>query len=151
MPDLGSVLDDGIRYLRLGSLERAWSCFEAAAHATRDPAIRSEARRRQADVLRRRGQWDDALRLADDAVQIARAHALREQEAAARNIEGTIHLQRGEFEDAVAIFSETLEIEPSARQRGLICQNLGTAHAQQGLYDAAVEWYARSSEAFAAG
>ncbi|MQA91388.1 MAG: tetratricopeptide repeat protein [Gemmatimonas sp.] len=148
MPDTpASRLADGIRYLRAGSLDRAWACFDGAA-GIEDSRIRSEALRRMADVKRRRAEWEDALRLSAQSHQVAVEHGLKEEGAAALNIEGTIHLQRGEFEQAVETYRQALAIGPSAHQRGLICQNLGTAFAQEGKHSEAAEWYAQSSSAF---
>ena len=143
-----TILADGIRYLRGGSLDRAWSSFAQAAQRSRDPRIRSEAYRRMADVKRRRAEWAEALQLTARAVRIASDHGLREEGAAARNIEGTIHLQRGDFERAITVYQEALAVHPGPHQRGLICQNLGTAFAQNGFHSEAADWYARSSEAF---
>jgi tetratricopeptide (TPR) repeat protein len=143
-----SKLADGIRYLRGGSLDRAWGCFEHAAEHTRDPRVRSEAFRRLADVKRRRAEWDDALRLTARALEEASGHGLANEAAAALNIEATIHLQRGEFDRAVEVYEQALGSGPDAHQRGLICQNLGTAFAQNGRHAEAGDWYARSSAAF---
>lgn len=145
-----AALEDGVLYLRAGALDRAWQAFTAVAQRSRDPAIRSEALRRQADVKRRRADWGDALGLLAEAVQIAQDHALRDHLAAARNIEGSIHLQRGDFDAAVAVYTAALRDDPGPRQRGLICQNLGTAHAQRGACGEAAAWYQRSAAAFAA-
>lgn len=149
MIDIGaSRLTDGIRYLRGGALDRAAACFEMAASRSADPRVRSEAFRRLADVKRRRADWTAALRLTHVALRIATDHGMRNEAAAARNIEGTVHLQRGDFERAVAVYRLALASGPEAHQRGLICQNLGTAFAQKGLHADAAAWYARSSTAF---
>lgn len=148
MPDAEAALKDGIDHLRVGSLARAYDLFGAAYGMSEDPGVRSEALRRQADVQRRWAEWDEALRLLEAAVRMAREHGLGDHEAAARNIEGTVHLQRGDFARAIGIFEAALALEPEARQRGLISQNLGTAFAQQGDHEAAARWYARSSGAF---
>lgn len=149
MMDPAAALRDGVLYLRAGALDRAARAFAAAERGSDDPAIRSEALRRLADVKRRRAEWEEALRLLSDAVQIARAHALRDHLAAALNVEGAIRVQWGDFEAAIGLFLEALREEPGPRQRGMVCQNLGTAHAQQGAHAAAAEWYARSAAAFA--
>ena len=147
--DIGSSrLADGVRYLRGGALDRAAACFETAAARSPDPQVRSEAFRRLADVKRRRAEWSAALRLAGIALRIASDQGLRNEAAAARNIEGTIHLQRGDFERAVAVYRLALASGPEAHQRGLICQNLGTAFAQNGVHGEAASWYAQSSTAF---
>jgi tetratricopeptide (TPR) repeat protein len=148
LDSVSSRLEDGIRYLRGGSLDRAWTCFEQAAAETRDPRVRSEAFRRLADVKRRRAEWEEALHLSAVALQVAIDHGLRDERAAALNIEGTIHLQRGDFEGAIEVYEQGLAAGPNAHQRGLICQNLGTAFAQSGLHTEAANWYARSSAAF---
>lgn len=149
MQDATADLHDGIVYLRAGALDRAERAFAAAERASEDPEVRSEALRRRADVKRRRAEWDDALALLGEAVQIARAHALRDHVAAAMNVEGAIRLQWGDFAGAVEILERALREEPGPRQTGLVCQNLGTAHAQQGEHEAAAAWYSRSAAAFA--
>lgn len=141
-------LADGVRYLRGGALDRAYGCFEQAAARSDDPRTRSEAFRRLADVKRRRAEWSGALRLTAIALRIASDHALRNEAAAARNIEGTIHLQRGDFDRAITVYRLALANGPEALQRGLISQNLGTAFAQVGLHTEAAAWYAHSSTAF---
>lgn len=140
-------LEDGIRYLRGGSLDRARACFEAAAES-RDPRIRTEALRRLADVKRRHAEWDEALRLAAEAAALAASYDLKEDEAAALNVEGSIHLQRGDLDGAIALYRAALDREPGPLQRGLIAQNLGTAHAQSGALEEATRWYALSTENF---
>lgn len=144
-----TALADGIVYLRAGALDRAARSFAAAESGTDDPRIRSEALRRLGDVKRRRAKWDEAERLLDEAERIAKEHALRDHLAAARNIRGAIRVQRGDFEAAIEIFLDALRDDPSPRQRGLVCQNLGTAHAQRGAHEEAAGWYARSAAAFA--
>jgi tetratricopeptide (TPR) repeat protein len=143
-----AAIEDGVAYLRGGSLDRAWQRFVAAGELTADPAILSEALRRQADVRRRRGDWADALELVARAVHIAREHVIAECEAAALNVEGTIHLQRGDVDRAVRVYEQALKLEPGCHQRGLISQNLGSAHAGRGEHEEAARWYAISSEAF---
>jgi tetratricopeptide (TPR) repeat protein len=143
-----AALEDGVDYLRGGSMDRAWQRFVAAAALTADPAIMSEALRRQADVKRRRGEWEAALELVARAVQIARDHALRDPVAAALNVEASIHHQRGEFDRAVSVYQEALEVGPGDHQRALICQNLGTAYAAAGQHEEAASWYSESSRAF---
>jgi tetratricopeptide (TPR) repeat protein len=143
-----AALRDGVEYLRGGSLDRAWQCFATAGRLATDPASRSEAFRRQGDVKRRRGEWEAALELVARAVQIARDHALRDAAAAALNIEATIHHQRGDLDRAVSLYLEALREEPESHQRGLICQNLGTAYAEGGDHARAERWYAESFEAF---
>lgn len=140
-------LEDGIRYLRGGSLDRARACFHAAAES-RDPRIRTEALRRLADVKRRHAEWDEALQLAAEAASLAAAHDLKEDEAAALNVEGTIHLQRGDVDRAIKLYRSALEREPGPLQRGLISQNLGTANAQSGALAEATRWYAVSTASF---
>jgi tetratricopeptide (TPR) repeat protein len=143
-----SRLADGVRYLRGGSLDRAWTCFEQAAERTRDPRVRSEAYRRLADVKRRRAEWEEALQLSAAALEVATEHGLSDESAAALNIEGSIHHQQGDFSRAIRVYEQALAAQPRAHQRGMICQNLGTAFAQKGLRSEAAEWYARSSAAF---
>jgi tetratricopeptide (TPR) repeat protein len=143
-----AALRDGVEYLRGGSLDRAWQRFATAGRLAADPCLRSEALRRQGDVKRRRGEWEEALELVARAVRIARDHALRDAAAAALNIEATIHHQRGDLAGAVSLYLEALAELPESRQRGLICQNLGTAHAEQGDHGGAERWYAESHEAF---
>ena len=142
-----SRLADGIRYLRGGSLDRARACFEAAAEAA-EPRIQTEALRRLADVKRRHASWDEGLELAARAAEVAALHEIPEAEAAALNIEATIHLQRGDLDRAITVYRLALERQPGPHQRGLISQNLGTAHAQCGQLTEATRWYAVSSQSF---
>ena len=143
-----AAIEDGVGYLRGGSLDRAWQRFVAASELSADPTILSEVLRRQADVKRRRGDWAEALELVARAVHIARHHAISECEAAALNVEGTVHLQRGDFARAITVYEQALKLEPGSHQRGLISQNLGSAYAGQGEHEEAARWYAISSEAF---
>lgn len=143
-------LHDGIRYLRGGSMERAWTCFECAAREASDPAIVSEALRRQGDVKRRRGEWTAALELCAAAVAVAEEQGLKDHAAAALNIAATVHLQQGEFAMAIGEYERALAAGPTPHQQGLICQNLGTAFALQDQHEQAEMWYARSSAAFGA-
>lgn len=146
--DAIAVLKDGVDYLRGGSLDRAWQQFVTAARLSTDPATLSEALRRQADVKRRRADWTEALELVARAVQIARDHALRDATAAALNVKATIHHQRGDVDHAISVYREALSFDPGGHQRGLVCQNLGTAYAELGDHEQAAAWYAESSKAF---
>ena len=143
-----AALEDGVGYLRGGSTDRAWQRFVAAGRLAADPAIQSEALRRQADIKRRRAEWTEALELVARAVQIARDHALRDPAAAALNVEASIHHQRGDFHRAIGVYRDALSLEPGGHQRGLICQNLGTAYAEAGEHEEAAIWYAESTQAF---
>jgi tetratricopeptide (TPR) repeat protein len=149
MPDPYELLDAGIRAERRGALDEALQHYHAAAE-TDDPWLRSDALRRQASVLRNRAEWDEALKLARSAAEVAAAASLLNQEAEARNAEALVYIARGEFETAVTALERVLASCQDARIRGVALQNLGSIAAQQGEWETARQHFNASVRCFQA-
>src|SRR5581483_7883824 len=122
MPDPYEHLDAGILAERRGALDEALQHYHAAAE-TDDPWLRSDALRRQASVHRNRAEWDEALKLARSAAEVAAAASLLNQEAEARNAEALVYIARGEFEAAITALERVLASCQDARIRGVALQN----------------------------
>ena len=120
---------------------------EAESHAT-TPAEVSEALRHQADVLRVRCEWDDALLRAEAAERIARDANLPDHAAEAVNARAAIAQSRSEHDLAVTLYEEVLSITSSPRIRGCALQNLGAIAAMSDDHDAAARYFEGSLACF---
>src|SRR5687768_14920151 len=97
-------MDEGSTYLIAGMLDKALARFEAAAAATRSPAVKAAALRRQADVLRTRCQWDDAVARARRAQDVAAENDLPDIRAEAVNSEAAVYHARGDLDRATELY-----------------------------------------------
>lgn len=132
MPDPIEELEAGVGCEKLGAMDEALRHFAAAAAASLDPVVRSEAFRRASFVRCTRCEWDAALSDAREAASIARAAHRPDSEAEALNAEAAVYQSRGEFERARTILEHSLTIASADRIRGIVLQNLGAVAAQSG-------------------
>lgn len=132
MPHPHELFADGERYQLAGMLDKALDRFEAAAHSAESPALRSAAIRKQADVLRARCAWDEALEMARLAQQVAEENDLAEAAAEALNAEAAVHHSRGDLDLAAPLYRRMIDLTPDARIRGIALQNIGTIAAMHG-------------------
>lgn len=148
MPKWRSTLDEGISYQKRGALDRALERYRAAAEGTSDPAVRSEALRRQSSVHRTRSDFATALDAARRAAETASAASLHEQYADALNAEALVHWARGEFATATEAFERILAMTADLRINGNALQNLGAIAAQTGDWDLARRRFHQSAVCF---
>jgi eukaryotic-like serine/threonine-protein kinase len=148
MPELESLLENGIRHQTRGDLERALEAYRECVREARDPQLVSEAWRRQASVLRCSCAWEEAIEAARRAVATAREAGLADAEAEALNAEGAVHLTRGDLEPAIPLFEAARDTALDPRVRGLALQNLGTIAAQRGHAFNAEQYYRESCRCF---
>ena len=148
MPDPRAHIEEGLRFHKLGMLDRALQEYEASLEISRDPAVSGEALVRQAHVYRSWCRWDAAVSSARRGVQIARAAGLDQVEADALNAEAIVHQEVGRFDEAVVLFERILSLDIDERQRGIVYQNLGSIAAQRSDLARAEEYFRSSYRSF---
>lgn len=148
MPDARTQIDEGLRFQKLGMLDRALQQYEATLDSTIDPALTGEALCRQAHVYRAWCRWDEAVRLARRSAAIARASQMHQLEAEALNAEAIVLLEQAKFDEAVVIFERVLSLEIEDRMRGIVYQNLGSIAAQRADFERAEQYYQSSYRSF---
>ena len=147
-PTARTHLDGGYRYEQAGIARKAIAAYEAALSVGVTPLERAEAHIRLARVYSTESEWDAAAREARAAVRLADEAGSDDLAAEAMNVEVGLHLLRGEFAAADALAAAALERARSARVRGVLLQNRGSAAAQLSDFAAAGALFARSVDAF---
>ena len=148
---IAALLADGVRYERGGVVTRARECFEAVTRRVEEnPAAAAEAWWRLANLHRLHSSWDEALEAAHKSAELARAHSLIDIEADALNIEGAVWYNRGDFDQARALLTRSLDLAKAPATRGKALQNLGNLAAEERDFDEGERLFARSREAFRA-
>lgn len=151
MPEPRELIEQGMRYEAGGVLDRALSCYsDAASNPAAPPRVRAEALRRQADVLRSRCDWEEAIEKARLSAALASEHRLETLLAEAMNAEAAVHQSRGDLDRAQEIYQEMLGLTPDLRIRGIALQNLGSIDAMHGDYLRAEERFVESFQCFQA-
>ncbi|MEO5817998.1 MAG: tetratricopeptide repeat protein [Gemmatimonadaceae bacterium] len=148
---IAALLADGVRYERGGVVARARECFETVTRQVdQNPAAAAEAWWRLANLHRLHSAWDDALDAARTSAELSQKFGMVDTEADALNIEGAVWYNRGDFEKARALFTQTLELAAAPSTRGKALQNLGNLAAEERNFDEGERLFARSREAFRA-
>ena len=111
-------LERGTRALRAGDVDAAWAAFDGALTAAADDAGRARARNKRALVLLARGDRAGA------AGEIAAALALDPACVAALVNAGTLELEAGCADAAIARFEAAIRIDPDYPEAH---HNLGVA------------------------
>lgn len=143
VPDSTDLIEEGMAAEKLGLLDRAESCYAAAA-AGDDLARRARALTKLADVHRCRAEWDTALDFAHRAQAAARSADDGELVTDAIVAEGNVLMCHGDFERATAVFESLLATAAQPRLRGVLLQNLGSILAQKGQLGAAERAFGES-------
>lgn len=143
MPEVNDLIDEGIAAEKLGLLDRAESCYAAAA-ANGESALRARALTKLAGVHRCRADWDTALDFARRAQKVARDCAEEALVCDALVAEANVLMCRGDFDGATALFEQLLVSATEPRLRGVVLQNLGSILAQKGQLGAAERAYRES-------
>lgn len=143
MPDQSDLIEEGVAAERLGLLDRAESCYAAAA-ASGEPRLRARALTKLATVHRCRAEWDTALTFARQAQGAAKECHEPELVDDALVAEGNVLIARGDFDAATALFEKLLASVTQPRLRGVVLQNLGSILAQKGQLGAAERAYGES-------
>jgi tetratricopeptide (TPR) repeat protein len=143
VPDTNDPIDEGLAAEKLGLLDRAESCYAAAA-AGGEPALRARALTKLADVYRCRADWDTALDFARRAQEAARESSAADLVSDAIVAEGNVLMCRGDFDLATTLFESLLATVTDPRLRGVVLQNLGSIQAQKGQLGAAERAFGES-------
>ena len=123
----------------------------AAADATGESAVLSEALRRLAIIRHHRGESADARELCRRSHAVARAAGTDLLAADALNTLGVIGLETDAVADARQHFLRALELGGESRDlRARVEQNLGILANIQGNFEEALKRYGRSLEAYRA-
>ncbi len=148
---IAALLSDGVRYERGGVVARARECFETVTrHTEENPAAAAEAWWRLANLHRLHSSWDEALDAARKSGALSREFGIVDTEADALNIEGAVWYNRGDFDQARALFTRMLELAKAQATRGKALQNLGNLAAEERNFDEGERLFARSREAYRA-
>lgn len=132
--------------------ERALSLYEEAVHIARNiPGnnVRSIVTLlcNWAGCCTRAGQYSEARRLAGKALEIARTRLGRDYDTAlALNLAGSIHLELGQFHEAIPLLQEALAMmrsgmPPGHPQIATSVSNLAAAYEGIGEIDLALQFY----------
>jgi len=148
MPEWRNALDEGIALQKSGALDRALERYRTVAERTSDPAVLSEALRRQSSVHRTQSDFPTALDAARRAGETASAANLHEQYAEALNAEALVHWAQGDFATAADAFEKILSITNDLRINGNALQNLGAIAAQTGDWELARRRFHQSTVCF---
>lgn len=143
MPEFNDLIDEGLAAEKLGLLDRAESCYAAAA-ASGESVLRARALTKLADVHRCRAEWDTALDFAHLAQAAAREVGEGDLVSDAMVAEGNVLMCRGDFTAATAVFENLLATASQPRLRGVVLQNLGSILAQKGQLGAAERAFGES-------
>lgn len=141
MTDVRAHIEEGLRYQKLGMLDRALREYERTIEASNDPVLRCEGLCRQAHVFRAWCQWDRAIETARRGVDLARTSGLPQQEAEALNAEAIVYVELARFDEAVVLFERILALDIDQRMRGIAFGNLGSIAAQRGNLERAEQYY----------
>ena len=148
---IAALLADGVRYERGGVVARARECFEAVTRqAEENPAAAAEAWWRLANLHRLHSSWDQALNAARKSAELSQEFGIVDTEADALNIQGAVWYNRGDFDQARALFTQSLTVAKAHATRGKALQNLGNLAAEERNFDEGERLFARSREAFRA-
>jgi tetratricopeptide (TPR) repeat protein len=137
MPDASEALEEGRRCEGHGVLDRALESYAQAADDATDPVLLVEALTCLSRVHRCRSEWDLALAAARRAQDTARTANLPAPLTEAFIAEGNVLICRGDFQEALGIFRNVLDMTSEARVRGIALQNIGSILWQQGQLGAA--------------
>ena len=148
MPDPRVHIEEGLRFHKLGLLDRALQEYQTSLEISRDPETTGQALVRQSHALRALCKWDAAVDTARRGIEIAREAALPHVEADALNAEAIVYQEIGRFDEAVLIFERVLALPIDEQQRGIVYQNLGSIAAQRSDLARADEYFRSSFRSF---
>ncbi|HEY3290437.1 MAG TPA: tetratricopeptide repeat protein [Anaerolineae bacterium] len=109
--------------------------------------LRAWALRAAAADANHQGDWQQSSQLADQCLEIFRAHEARDGIAAAVHLKGGIAFMRSEYADAAKLFTEALVLyreTGNLQSAATILRNLGLIAKDQGEYARAISLYEES-------
>jgi tetratricopeptide (TPR) repeat protein len=133
----------GVRHERAGELSQALRIYTLAAQAD-EPDAQAEALRRQADVHRAMGAWDESQACLAESRRVANRARLPLRMAEALNAEGILHSVRGDSELAGTCWQGALAMATDPTMRGMLTSNLGVLEAQRGNTESAARFFEES-------
>ena len=144
MPEAVEFIDEGKRCESHGVLDRALMSYSQAAECTSDPCLIAEALTNKSRVHCYLSEWEQALDAARQAQETARVANLTALLANAMVAEGHVLVCRGDFDEALTLYHQILDVTQDPRMRGIALQNIGSICAQQGRLGAAERAFAES-------
>jgi tetratricopeptide (TPR) repeat protein len=141
------ALERGAALRKAGDLDAALALFRAVA-AWPDAALASAGWRHVSGIHCQRSAWDDAVAAARRAATLAQETGLRELYAEALNAEAIAYQLQGDWDRAVPLLEQMLELTADPKGQGIALQNLGSIAAQRGDFETARRYFLRSHQAF---
>ncbi|MBN2208364.1 MAG: tetratricopeptide repeat protein, partial [Candidatus Coatesbacteria bacterium] len=98
----------------------------------------------QSGLKRQMGDYSEALKLGERAVELARQHDDRKAEARSIHSIGSIHQNQGDYDQGLRCYKEALAIHQELGDKGGIARvvsNMGSLYAERGDYDETLRCY----------
>jgi eukaryotic-like serine/threonine-protein kinase len=133
----------------LAACDRALATCNPALNPNLPPRIRADVLRSQGVLLRRVGRVREAMEAHIQAIAVFRKVGARRQEARAKNSLAFALFVQGQFEDAIALAVESIQIDLSIGGRFQIANtltNIGHAYAKLGDLPRAIAYLKRARE-----
>lgn len=140
------LLAEGERYEKAGLAAKALAAYQDVRKGTRDGVVRAEAWRREAFIHHASGAWEEALAAARASAAEAGEVGRDELLAEALNAEAAVHFSRGDFDQALPLYTRMLGLTDEPKIRGFALQNMGILYARRRELDRAEQ---RLEEAYA--
>lgn len=141
------ALGRGMMLRNAGDLDAALALFRAVA-ASPDASLASAGWRHVAGICCMRSAWDDAVSAARRSATLAQETGLRELYAEALNAEAMAYQLQGDWDRAVPLLEQMLEVSADPKGQGIALQNLGSIAAQRGDFETARRYFMRSHQSF---
>jgi tetratricopeptide (TPR) repeat protein len=141
MEQLGDVL------ALIGEYERAIDNYEKAKESTEDNEIKARMLRKINNVYRNRGDYDKSLEVLSKAKAIIKEEKTAETGRICMG-EGYVYWKMGEYDSAMPLFLEALEIfeefKGEQRDLGNALRAVGNIHLSKGEYDSSLQYQEKS-------
>lgn len=134
-------------FQKAGALDEADALYRRLLGAT-DPAVSSLGWRHVAGIYRLRSAWAEAVAAARRAATIAQQVGIREPYAEALNAEAIVYQMQGDFDRAIPLLQEMLDVTADPKGQGIALQNLGSIAAQRGDFETARKYFVESHACF---
>ncbi len=130
----------------MGEYDKAIQNFEEALEETDDLKIKARNRRKIAETYLKKGDFDMSLKILDETKRLVKSEHISE-EGRRMVVEGEAHLEKGDFNKAMPLFSEAVKRFKkfgAEKDMGKALRAVGSIHLRKGDYDRALENYRKS-------